>query len=139
MTFSVAIAHLPGIHPLEVKQLASEGIYTNIDLLKKASNPDKKQLLANQMGLNIKQLSKWVALSNLACAESVGGKYCGLLLHAGIPSLKHLSTASAPQLHRQILRLQVSMLKRKDFCPSVSLVEVWIQEAKQLTKLGARR
>jgi len=87
MILSVAIAHLPGIHPLEVRQLQSQGINTNIDLLKKVTNQEKKQLLASSMGLNIKLLSKWVALSNLACAQSIGAKYCGLLLHAGIPSL----------------------------------------------------
>ncbi|AUC61739.1 DUF4332 domain protein [Cyanobacterium sp. HL-69] len=133
MILSVAIAHLPGIHPLEVRQLQSQGINTNIDLLKKVTNQEKKQLLASSMGLNIKLLSKWVALSNLACAQSIGAKYCGLLLHAGIPSLKHLSTTSAPQLHRQIMRLQVSTFKRRDLCPPVSLVERWIQEAKELT------
>jgi len=133
MILSVAIAHLPGIHPLEVRQLQSQGINTNIDLLKKVTNQEKKQLLASSMRLNIKLLSKWVALSNLACAQSIGAKYCGLLLHAGIPSLKHLSTTSAPQLHRQIMRLQVSTFKRRDLCPPVSLVERWIQEAKELT------
>ncbi|MBE9222023.1 DUF4332 domain-containing protein [Cyanobacterium stanieri LEGE 03274] len=133
MILSVAIAQLPGIHPLEVKQLQSHGIQTNIDLLKSTTNPQQKTLLASKMGLNIKLLSKWVALSNLACAQSIGTKYCGLLLHAGIPSLKHLSTTSAPQLHRQIMRLQVSTFKRKDLCPPISLVEQWIKEAKQLT------
>ena len=37
MILSVAIAHLPGIHPLEVRQLQSQGINTNIDLLKKSN------------------------------------------------------------------------------------------------------
>ncbi|MGY6529079.1 MAG: DUF4332 domain-containing protein [Cyanobacterium sp.] len=135
MILSVAIAQLPGIHPLDVKQLQSEGISTNIDLLKKTTSEEKKQLLARNTGLNIKLLSKWVALSNLACAQSIGTKYCGLLLHAGIPSLHHLSTTSAPQLHRQVMRLQVSTFKRKDLCPSISLVEQWIQDAKKITRV----
>jgi len=133
-TFNVAIARLPGIHSQEIQQLESQGIKTNLDLLKKASNPQKKQQLAIQMGINLKLVGKWVALCNLACVPSVGSTYCGLLLHAGIPSVKHLSKISAPKLHRQVMSLQVSTLKRKDLCPSISLVQNWITEAKNIIK-----
>ena len=131
---TVAIAQLPSIHPQEIQQLELQGIKTNLDLLKKASNPQKKQQLAIQMGVNLKLIGKWVALCNLACVPSVGSTYCGLLLHAGIPSVKHLSNMFAQKLHHQVMRLQVSYFKTKDLCPSIFLVESWIKEAKNIIK-----
>jgi hypothetical protein len=38
------------------------------------------------------------------------------------------------QLYRQILKLQVSTLQRPDLCPNAGLVELWIQQAKQLLR-----
>ncbi|WP_373478874.1 DUF4332 domain-containing protein [Geminocystis sp.] len=119
----IDIENLPGISRIDVKGLKSLGINTNLELLKLRVNSQKPQELAFKMGVNLKNVLKWIALADLSRVESVGSKYCGLILHSGILSTAQLSEMTTSQLHRQILRLQVATLRRKDLCPSVSLVQ----------------
>lgn len=128
----IAIKDLPGINTLDVKKLEMEGIKTNIDLLKKTIDSEKQQQLANKLQVNLKLLKKWIALADLSRLQSINHRYCGLILHSGIICTQQLSKVDAPTLHRQILRLQVATLKRKDLCPSLSLIQQWIKEAKKL-------
>ncbi|BAQ59638.1 hypothetical protein GM3708_43 [Geminocystis sp. NIES-3708] len=115
---------------MDVKSLKSLGINTNLELLKFTVNSQKQQELALKIGVNHKNILKWIVLADLSRLESVGSEYCGLILHSGILSTAQLSQITASQLHRQVLRLQVATLRRKDLCPSLSLVQTWIKEAK---------
>ncbi|WP_143874578.1 DUF4332 domain-containing protein, partial [Nostoc linckia] len=36
------------------------------------------------------------------------------------------------RLHKQILRLQVATMQRRDLCPAIELVERWSQEARMV-------
>jgi Domain of unknown function (DUF4332) len=123
---------LPGINPSEVKLLQHHYITDTQELLKLNSNLKSKQALAHQLQLNQKYVDKWIALADLARIPSVGDRYCGLLLHAGIISTAQLTQTSFPQLHRQIVRLQVATLQRKDLSPPVGQVKKWVEEAKIL-------
>ncbi|MBF2056378.1 MAG: DUF4332 domain-containing protein [Cyanobacterium sp. T60_A2020_053] len=133
--FVIKIENLPGISNQDIQILNNAKIFTNLDLLNQGYEKNKRILLAQKISINIRQLSKWIALADLAGVKSVNSQYCGLLLHAGIASLESLSQAKAPSLQRQILRLQVATLKRRDLCPSVSLIQQWITEAQKLVRL----
>lgn len=119
---------LPGISSEEVVKFQKIKIYTTKDLLKQGTNFQGKKDLANKTQLNVKNIAKWVALADLARIKSVGCKYCGLLLHSGIASVEQLVKIPVHRLHRQILRLQVATMQRKDLCPSVGLIKIWIKE-----------
>ncbi|MEO0969399.1 MAG: DUF4332 domain-containing protein, partial [Cyanobacteria bacterium J06639_18] len=80
--------------------------------------------------IHVLEVNKWVALADLARIPSVGLQYCGLLLHAGVVSAAHLATIPPYRLHKQILRLQVATMQRRDLCPAVEEVQQWIQQAK---------
>ena len=125
-----SIDKLPGLPENEQKLLQNLGIATTQDLLNKANTPQAKQNLANLLQINIKYVNKWVALADLARLPSVGCQYCGLLLHAGIASVRQLAQTPIHRLHPQIMRLHVATMQRKDLCPSVDMVKQWIQEAK---------
>ncbi|MEM8673366.1 MAG: DUF4332 domain-containing protein [Cyanobacteria bacterium P01_G01_bin.67] len=127
-----SIDRLPGLMLPEQKLLQAQGIDNTKLLLQQAHNPQSKQDLAGKLRLNQKHVNKWVALADLARLPSVGDRYCGLLLHAGIISVVQLAQTSFPQLHRQILRLQVATLQRKDRSPSLEQVKQWVEEAKIL-------
>ncbi|BAQ64510.1 DUF4332 domain-containing protein [Geminocystis sp. NIES-3709] len=129
---SIDVKNLPGISPIDVKNLKSLGINTNFALLQCTIDRQKQEELALKMGVNVKNILKWTALADLSRLESVGSKYCGLILHSGILSCSELSQASTFKLHRQIVRLQVGTLRNKDLCPPLSLVHTWIKEAKTL-------
>ena len=127
-----SIDNLPGLQEKEQQLLQSLGIATTKDLLNKAKTPQEKQTLAGLLQLNIKYVSKWVALADLARIPSVGYQYCGLLLHAGVVSVIQLTQTPVHRLHRQIMRVQVATMQRKDLCPPVELVQQWIKEAKSI-------
>ncbi len=55
-------------------------------------------------------------------------QYCGLLLHSEVGSVAQLVQIPVPRLHRQVLRLQVATIQRKDLCPSLAQVQTWVRE-----------
>lgn len=128
-----SIERLPGLNPQEQKLLQSQGINNTKDLLQQAHNSVSQQDLARRLRVNQKYVSKWVALADLARLPSVGDRYCGVLLHVGIISVVQLAQTHFPQLHRQIMRLQVAMLRQTEQVPSISQVQTWVAEAKILS------
>lgn len=127
-----SIDRMPGIRRSELELLKQNQINNTKILLELASTPRLQATLANRLQLNQKHVSKWVALADLARLTSVGNRYCGLLLHAGIISVAQLAQTPFHRLHRQVVRLQVATLQRKDLSPPVELVKKWVEEAKQL-------
>lgn len=134
------IEQLPGLSDRDRVQLQQLGITTTGKLLQKASTPQSQQALANQMQIKSQYICKWVALADLARIQSVGCQYCGLLLHAGISSVVQLAQTPVSKLHQQILRLQVATMQRRDLCPQVEDIVIWIKQARELiaSKKGHR-
>lgn len=126
------IEELPGLSPEMAAGLKRCGIQTTGELWQKARNPQFKKSLAIQLKIKPQVISKWVAMADLARIQSIGCKYCGLLLHVGIASLPQLAQTPPSRLHRQILRYQVKMMQRRDLCPTVDVVQQWIQQARIL-------
>ncbi|MGK7880445.1 MAG: DUF4332 domain-containing protein [Crocosphaera sp.] len=124
------IEQLPGLSKENQEHLKSLGINNTQDLLQITKTKENKQHLANQLKCQLQLINKWAALADLARVPSVGCDYCGLILHSGIISVNQLSQTSVSFLHRQILKLQVATLQRKDLCPSPDVVKTWINEAK---------
>ena len=124
-----SIDRLPEITRSQLKLLQDNQINDTKILLKLAYNLESRTTLANQLQLNQKYINKWAALADLARLPSVGNCYCGLLLHSGIVSVTQLAQTPFYRLHRQIIRLQVATLQRKDLSPPVELVKKWVEEA----------
>ncbi|MBW4507085.1 MAG: DUF4332 domain-containing protein [Scytonematopsis contorta HA4267-MV1] len=130
------IEQLPGLSAEEQLQLENCGITTTNILLKQANNPTTRLALANKLHVHPQYVNKWIALADLARVQSVGIQYCGLLLHAGIISVKQLAEIPTHRLHKQVMRLQVATMQRRDLCPTVDLVQQWGFQARMLTVDG---
>jgi hypothetical protein len=124
------LCDLPGLSAQDYQKLYDVEIESTVELLKRTQTLAKQRHLAEKLQLSDRWVRKWMALAELSHLKSVGCQYCGLLLHAGVTSVAQLSTMSPSTLHRQILRLQVSTLSRRDLCPNAGVVMRWIQEAK---------
>lgn len=131
-----SINQLPGLSEQDCSKLQQIGITTTGQLLQRANTSQSKQALANQLQVKSQYVNKWVALADLARIPSIGCQYCGLLLHSGISSVTQLAQTPAQKLHQQILRLQVATLQRRDLCPLVEEVAVWIKQARALVVSG---
>ncbi len=126
------IEQLPGLSQQEVSQLKNCGIDTTKSLIEQSQTLQAKVKLANKLQIHLQYVNKWVALADLARIPSVGTQYCGLLLHAGVGSVALLATLPTHRLHRQILRLQVATMQRRDLCPSIEQVQQWVQQAQAM-------
>ncbi len=128
------IEQLPGISSQEQLQLKNCGITTTEALLQQGKTPTLRLALANKLQIHLQYVNKWVALADLARIPSVGTQYCGLLLHAGVISIAQLVTIPTYRLHKNILRLQVTTMRRPDLCPPVELVQQWIYQAEGISR-----
>ncbi|WP_392534498.1 DUF4332 domain-containing protein [Nostoc sp. C117] len=124
------IEQLPGLSQEEQSQLQNCGITTTVALVKQGKTLEARVALANKLQIHLQYVNKWMALADLARIPSVGTQYCGLLLHAGIGSVAQLAQTPTHRLHKQILRLQVATMQRRDLCPAIELVQQWSQQAK---------
>jgi hypothetical protein len=129
-SYYYSIEKLPGISSDEVKLLHSVNITNTQQLLDLTKNLNQQQLLANKLKIKVEYVRKWTVLADLARIKSVGCTYCGLILHSGIISVEQLKQIPASQLHRQILKLQIATMQRRDLCPSLQDVQRWQREAK---------
>ena len=127
-----AIEELPGLKQDEIDNLKSKGFTSTLSLVKQGKTVQEKLILAQKLEVHVQSVNKWVALADLARIPAVGTEYCGLLLHAGIASVMQLTNTPPHRLHKQILRLQVATLQRRDLCPAVEFVQQWIQQANSM-------
>jgi Domain of unknown function (DUF4332) len=123
------IEQLPGLSPEEQLQLQNSGITTTLVLIQQANTPAARLALANKLHAHLQHVNKWIALADLARVQSVGIQYCGLLLHAGVISVAQLAEIPTHRLHKQVMRLQVATMQRRDLCPTVDLVQQWSFQA----------
>lgn len=126
------IEQLPGLSQDEQFQLHNCGIQTTGGLVKQGKTTQDRLALANKLQVHLQYVNKWIALADLARVPSVGTQYCGLLLHAGVGSVAQLAQIPTHRLHKQILRLQVATMQRRDLCPAIELVQQWSQQARMV-------
>lgn len=127
-----SIADLPGLSKPQREQLNAIGISTTFDLLRQGNSVVQRQQLSQKLSVNIKYISKWAALANLARIPGVGCQHCGLLLHAGVSTPQQLSVMTAQRLHPQLLRLQIQLFNRADRAPDIAQIATWIQQARAM-------
>ncbi|NEO85988.1 MAG: DUF4332 domain-containing protein [Spirulina sp. SIO3F2] len=128
------LSQLPGLSEAEVAQWQQLGITTTAQLLQASRTSNQKQTLAAQLKLPLQKVRKWIAIAHLAQLPSVGCTHCGVLLHAGVASIAQLAQTPVQRLHAQLLRFYVAQLQRRDLCPTVEEVQVWIQEARAFAR-----
>ncbi|MEB3164272.1 MAG: DUF4332 domain-containing protein [Prochlorothrix sp.] len=126
------ISQLPGLSAQDQTSLQSLGIHTTRHLLQQTRTPQQRQALALAVEVRPQIIHKWASLADLAQVPGVGCQYCGLLLHAGIASAAQLAQCQPPTLQRQVSRLHQVLLQRRDLCPSLTVVQQWIAQARRL-------
>ena len=131
-----SIGDLPGLNKPEQLLLQELGIMTTGQLLAVAPDAATKQQLATKLGAKIQYVNKLLALADLARLPGVGCQYNGLLIHAGIISIKQLSQMPAHKIHQQLLKMHVATLQRRDLCPDLAEVQNWIGQARELGGRG---
>jgi predicted flap endonuclease-1-like 5' DNA nuclease len=133
-TSAYPLHQLPGLSQAHAQGMAQLGLTNTAQLQRYGVSVERRQTLAQKMQVPLRYVTKWVILADLARVAGVGCQFNGLLLHAGIMSVPQLAECSVQRLYTQLRRLHVATLQRNDLCPTADQVNLWIQQAKVLTK-----
>lgn len=129
---SQPIQDLPGLSPSHAEALGNLGLTTVQQLYRYGQSPARRQQLAQTLAVPQRYVAKWMVLAELARIPSVGCSFNGLLLHAGVLSIRQLAETSPQMLHQRVRQLHVKTMQRSDLCPTPDQVNGWIHQAKQL-------
>lgn len=125
---------LPGLSQVHAQGLAKLGLTSTDQLRRYGVSVEHRQILAKTLQVPLRYVTKWVILADLARVPAVGCQFNGLLLHAGVISVAQLASCSSQRLFTQLRRLHVATLQRNDLCPTADQVNLWIHQAKALTR-----
>jgi predicted flap endonuclease-1-like 5' DNA nuclease len=128
------IIEIEGIGPTNAEKLNSINISTTSDLLESGATPRGRKELADKTGISSKLILEWVNLADLFRIKGIGEEYSDLLEEAGVDTVVELSRRNAVNLHAKILEVnEAKKLVRRP--PSLTSIENWIQEAKDLPRV----
>lgn len=128
---SYKIEQIEGIGAAYAAKLATAGIKTTDDLLKKCAAKKGRVQIAKATGISPKLILKWTNHADLFRVNGIAGQFAELLEAAGVDTIKEFR-------HRVPANLQpklVAVNNEKNLCnrvPSVAEVEKMIAQAKAM-------
>jgi predicted flap endonuclease-1-like 5' DNA nuclease len=131
---SYKIEEIEGIGPKYGAMLAEAGITTTDKLLKLCCDATGRRNVANDTELTEKQLLKWANMADLMRISGVGSEFSELLEAAGVDTVKELRNRNAENLTAKMEEVNAQK-KLTRATPSLSAVEKWIEQAKDLAPL----
>ncbi|MBN2469461.1 MAG: DUF4332 domain-containing protein [Anaerolineae bacterium] len=128
------LTYIEGVGDQYAEKLRAAGIRSTEDLLQKGATPQGRKELADQTGLNDKQILKWVNHCDLFRIKGVGSEYAELLEAAGVDTVPELAQRNAQNLHRKALEinLEKKLVRR---VPTLQEVSNWVEQASKLERV----
>jgi len=125
------IDQVAGISHKDATKLRKAGVRTSKGLIDVASDRKGRNELAALTGLEPRDIQQWVNHSDLLRVKGVGAEYAELLVAAGVDTLRDLRRRNPTALLAKIIGLNgnARVVRR---LPTESMVEVWIEAAKEL-------
>lgn len=125
------IDEVAGVDQRAATRLRKAGVRTSKALIEKASTQKGRSDLAKSTGLGSKDLQLWVHHADLLRVKGVGSEYAGLLVAAGVDTVRDLRRRNATALVAKIIGLNGSH-KVVERLPTEAMVEGWIASAAEL-------
>lgn len=125
------IDQVAGIAHKDATKLRKAGVRTSKALIEIAGERKGRADLAAATGIDPRYLQLWVNHADLLRVKGVGAEYAELLTAAGVDTLRDLRRRNPTALLAKIIGLNGSnrVVQR---LPTESMVEVWIEAAKDL-------
>ncbi|MDX1690327.1 MAG: DUF4332 domain-containing protein [Acidimicrobiia bacterium] len=126
-----SIAAIEGLGVRNATKLRKARIRTTERLLKVAGDRSGRRALAEETGLEPKQILAWVNRADLMRVKGVGEEYSDLLERAGVDTIKELRRRNPQNLLAAMLEIndRKRLVQR---APTASMVEAWVEHAKTL-------
>ena len=122
---------IPDIDPEVLSVLRKAGIRSTGSLLEKTRTGRQRKLLAEQTGLDSRQLLCWANLADRMRVKGVSTEYAELLSAAGVDTVKELKVRNPANLAKAMADAN-KRRKVVRLLPSESVVARWIDSAKEL-------
>lgn len=128
------IRHIEGIGEVYAGKLEGIGIRTTDALLEQVNTPQKRQALAERLGISEKLILEWANLADLFRIKGIGEEYSDLLEEAGVDTVVELAQRNPEHLHAKLMEVnaQKRLVRR---LPSLREVRSWIDQAKSLPRV----
>ena len=125
------IDEVAGIDHRSATRLRKAGVRTSKSLLETASSGRGRTELSRTTGISTKDLQTWVNHADLLRVRGVGSEYAGLLVAAGVDTVKDLRRRNATALVAKIIGLNGTQ-RVVERLPTEAMVEGWIASAAEL-------
>ena len=127
------IIDIEGIGPVYSVTLNNVGIYTTKELLEAGSTRKGRDELAEKTEISHKLILEWVNLSDLFRIKGVAEDWSDLLEEAGVDTVPELAQRVPENLHVKLEEIneEKNLVRRT---PSLSMVEDWVSQAKELLR-----
>jgi hypothetical protein len=122
---------IPDIDPAVLSVLRKAGIRSTASLLEKTRTGRQRRVLAEQIGLDPRQLLGWANLADRMRVKGVSTEYAELLSAAGVDTVKELKVRNPANLAKAMADAN-KRRKVVRLLPSESVVARWIDSAKEL-------
>lgn len=128
-----SILDIEGIGPANAEKLRKAGVRSVAGLLKQGATAKSRQKLSDATGIEPSKLLGWVNHSDLFRIRGIGAEYADLLEAAGVDTVPELRHRNAASLYETLVKKnEEKHIVRK--MPTAGQVELWIQQAKSLSR-----
>ena len=125
---------IEGIGPAYRVKLKDIGIGSVEEFLEKGASKSGRKMIADKSGISEKLILEWVNHADLFRIKGVGEEYADLLEEAGVDTVPELAQRNAENLHAKMEETNFAKNLVRSM-PSVSQVEEWIVQAKELPRI----
>ena len=128
------ITDIDSIGPVYAEKLKQYGVFTTVDLLKKAGSRKGRLELRDKLEVNERHILGWLCLAELFRINGVGPEYAHLLEQAGVDTAPELAMRNPQSLHAKMVEVnEEKQLVRR--LPSLEDVQRWVKEAQRLPRV----
>ena len=131
---SYQIDEIEGIGPTYAAKLKDAGIDNTDDFLKLCCDAKGREEAAQKTGISEKLILTWANMADLMRVNGIGRQYAEILHAAGVDTIKELRTRNATNLAAKMKEVNDEK-NLANACPSESVIEDWIDKAKDMEPL----
>jgi predicted flap endonuclease-1-like 5' DNA nuclease len=128
------LVEIEGIGETYAAKLQGADINSLEGLLKKGSTKKGRKEIEDATGISGKLVLRWVNMADLFRIKGIGEQYSDLLEAAGVDTVPELAQRKPENLHAKMLEVNEAK-KLVRATPSLSAVEKWVAEAKELPRV----
>jgi DNA polymerase/3'-5' exonuclease PolX len=101
----VNLDKFPGVDPDALKKLQGIGIKTTLRLFKRVKTPQKREELANELGVGLEEILELTKLTDLSRVKWVGPVFARMFLDSGMDTVEKLSKAEATPFYEKLVEI----------------------------------